>query len=281
MRPFVFLFCFFSFTCFAQDPDAFKKSGEGLDKVSSTLPKDIKLKIVKSLNHFIIKEIYSQDHMDLEKDLNNFTFVDYDSDHDLDIIYYGPIGGEPLGTIFFMNSDNSYGSEFLSVGQVKEIKIDNTSQQLYFKMIESPCCADIVEGTVLYQVDFSKPERVFTTLNRYHYIAGTGKPTDFIAPLKFKILNPQYKLRHSPEIDDTPLDPNSEFNLPGNVIAEYSAGASGTAIASKTDATGKVWWFVIMDYNSTPIRTIIHDMDSKSKFYTCGWLSNRYAEKLE
>lgn len=273
MRYFFFLFCLFSLNCFGQNPEDFKKLGESPSALSSTLPKDVKLKIVKGLDHFIIKEIYSQDEMNVEKDLGNFAFIDYDEDHDLDIIYYGALREGRLGTVFFMNKDNTYSAEFMAFGEVSELKLDEQYQQLYFKLIEPPSSSDLVEGMSLYQVDFSKAERAFISGNRYHYVTGMGKVTNFIAPIKFKISNPQNKLRYSTVIDDTPLDPSMESSLPGNVIAAYAAGASGTAIATKTDKAGNVWWFVIMDANAEPTATILNDMGTKSKFYRCGWMS--------
>lgn len=266
---------------FSQNPEDFIATGEKLENYSIKINPDHKLKVVKEINHFIIKEYYSQDWLDIREDLDNFHFIDYDFDKDLDIIFYGFIGGEPQGTIFFENIDNKYNQAFLETGYISEIKLDKESKNLHFKVKEPPCCVDVVEALKVYTVDFKSSERRFTLNHRYHYLTGTKLPDKFIAPAKFRVLNQHYKLRSSPIVDDSPADPDIYYSLGGNVAAIYPKGSNGIAISSYVDSTDRIWWFVIMNDNSSTLQTEIHDMDFDSSFYRCGWMSSRYLEKLE
>jgi hypothetical protein len=61
----------------------------------------------------------------------------------------------------------------------------------------------------------------------------------------------------------------------GNLQAKYPAGATGIALAEQADATGRVWWFVVMQ--SMPI-------DEKAapgpQAWQAGWMSSRFVTPL-
>lgn len=71
-----------------------------------------------------------------------------------------------------------------------------------------------------------------------------------------------------------------EWDERGNVMAEYGRGARGTALAERTDSTGRVWWFVRMD-GATPPRDahISAPEDHAGRVLPTdrlGWMSSRF-----
>ena len=210
--------------------------------------------------------------------LSLFHFVDYNNDGEDDIFYNGWSGGE--GTMLLViTSTGTYKIDQYFSGRVQNIKMDNGNIKS-IEILDYSCCAGYVDHLQL--LNFDNSTNQFLKVNDYAIITGTPIPTDFFEPIKFSITNEFYNLRTDPEIQKmkngtVPFDPIKEQNI----SAVYTAGDTGTAIAAKTDSTGRIWWFVIMD--DKPIsETIFYDGNNDFETYQpVGWLSSRFVKKVE
>lgn len=105
------------------------------------------------------------------------------------------------------------------------------------------------------------------------HFGGTDIPLHFNIYQRFKVIQPKYRLRKTPIIKDN------------NVICELSEGDTGLAIASRTDETGRVWWFVIADNNIKKNTTDYFYIDSESpdglNYKMLGWISSSYVQKTQ
>ena len=90
---------------------------------------------------------------------------------------------------------------------------------------------------------------------------------------KIEVLNSPYYLRATPEII------NDEFHYhyeKGNIIAEFSKGDTGYALDQRTDNTGRVWYFVIMN---PPQGNGFHNYDIDRHEKWLGWMSSRFLDR--
>ena len=122
---------------------------------------------------------------------------------------------------------------------------------------------------------------------RRHGVLGRAEmeiPTRFMAaPRRFTVANDGYLLRGSPRVQDAKAGEFPEWyewEERGNVMAEYGRGARGTAMAERTDSTGRVWWFVRMD-GATPPRAAqidapVDHADRVLPIDRLGWMSSRF-----
>ncbi len=87
-------------------------------------------------------------------------------------------------------------------------------------------------------------------------------------PSRFHILMSSYNLRCKPLVDPRPFDPEYEQN--SNSIALYEKGDRGIAIGDKADATGRIWWLVVIE---SPPKTKLRGIKES---HLIGWMSSRY-----
>jgi len=98
--------------------------------------------------------------------------------------------------------------------------------------------------------------------------------------IPFKVSSEKYNLRLSPEIDSTTDYFGRDFY--GNEIAEYPKGSLGYALAEKKDSSGRIWWFVLMTNNIIPIRSFYPRWEGAPiKYFSIGWMSSKYLERLD
>ena len=113
---------------------------------------------------------------------------------------------------------------------------------------------------------------------KLNFIQGTKFPNEFdISPLLFNIAKEGQQLRCTPIIEDIELN---DYTLYGNVIAEYSIGTKGMALASKKDSEGRSWWFVVIFDNSIPIRTKFNQGNNEGPYNSFGWMRNEFLKVI-
>lgn len=215
---------------------------------------------------------YLQDNNALKENLNSFHFLNLNQDPHMDFVYEGYAGSENKVTIFYTgHSEGYFDKVFIEEGILYEItKPTITTDALYFKLLRNDPCFDCLGVKNL--LTYSYNNKGFKLLETVSYTDGTEMVNQIEFNKHFKVLNPTYYLRSTPNVNNDKGTHNSLF---GNVIAEYSAESCGKAIASKIDSTGRLWWLVMMkaDESSNSI------FEEKNGYYL-GWMSSRYLEQL-
>lgn len=141
--------------------------------------------------------------------------------------------------------------------------------------IQYGCCDDPINYWQQWTINPTTGNISIHKTEEYYFMEGTNFPDKFDAHTKFRIINTSYKLRATPEIiNDKPI--NYHFEQ-GNVIAEYSKGDTGFALASETDEAGRIWWFVALDESMSEGYSVY---SSKRNRKWLGWMSSRYIEKI-
>ncbi|HEU4883504.1 MAG TPA: hypothetical protein VFT45_14695 [Longimicrobium sp.] len=223
----------------------------------------------------------------------DFHFVDFSGDGVADVIYDGA---------WYVRNENGFGAmegthfKLYQViggrgvqvmdhhGTVQRIWKGAAGQPISFRTVHYGCCSD-----PMWAIEYFRPVRAGDTVRfeRRHGVLGRAEmeiPTRFMAaPRRFTVANDGYLLRGSPTVQPTPAEANPEWyewEGHGNVMAEYARGATGTAIAERTDDTGRVWWFVRMD-GATPPRAAqiegpVDDANRVLPIDRLGWMSSRF-----
>jgi hypothetical protein len=147
------------------------------------------------------------------------------------------------------------------------------------------CCADYRDTKRIYEITYDKANfPSFVKMYQGMSIYQEEKPDTLLdKPLRFEVLNDHYNIRSIPAVDDTSEQIwTAENDLPfvGNVIGKLPKGARGTAIAKKTDATGREWWYVEMDEEFFPLGLAFTKRDEDYPTKVIGWVSSRFVKVL-
>lgn len=223
----------------------------------------------------------------------NFHFVDFSGDGVADVIYDG--------AWFMRNGEGEFGAgegSRLKMYQVMDGRAvmvmehhasiqrvwkGRPGEPVSFRTLHHGCCADPE-----WSIEYHRPVRRGDTVRfEAHYRVmgreGIVMPATFMdRPRQFTVGNDRYLLRESPGIDPATADGEDWYRWEGhgNALAEYGRGARGTAIAERTDSTGRVWWFVRME-GGTPPRdaqtSAPHDPAGREMpVDRLGWMSSRF-----
>lgn len=222
----------------------------------------------------------------------DFRFVDFSGDGVADVIYDGA---------WYVRNENGFGAlegshfKLYQViggravevmdhhGTVQRIWKGSPGQPVSFRTVHYGCCSD-----PSWSIEYFRPVRAGDTVRfeRRHGVLGRAEmemPTRFMAaPRRFTVANDGYLLRGSPRVQDAKTGEFPEWyewDERGNVMAEYGKGARGTAMAERTDGTGRVWWFVRMDGATPPRAAQFEPVDQASRVLRVdrlGWMSSRF-----
>jgi hypothetical protein len=221
----------------------------------------------------------------------DYHFVDFNGDGVDDVIYSGgwydrtPNGFSALeGTRFklYQVMDGRAVLVLSYPGAVQRIFRGGRGQPVSLRAVIHGCCAD-----PQWNVDYLAPRRAGDTVKFEPYRRVMGRegivmPTAFLdRPRRFTVSNDRYLLRDSPGIDTPPANGEDWYLWEGhgNAIAEYGRGARGIALAEQTDATGRVWWFVLMDGRTWPLHAQFAEIhDDALRMDRVGWMSSRFVQ---
>lgn len=218
----------------------------------------------------------------LASNLNNFHFIDYNMDGNIDIIYTGNAGTETKRTLIFeLDNDSNYIKTFDKYGELIELSSKDKLSPYDLILKENACCGGFSVVYEVFQQVYNKDTLELQASVKYSSINGTEFPSVFFdSPVLFEVKNELYYLRLNPKIDNE--TENEELHINGNIIGEYTSGAKGYAIAKKQDDTGRIWWFVFMLNDSLPLNSILDcGSNDKNKFYSFGWMSSKYLNEIK
>lgn len=224
--------------------------------------------------------------------VEDFHFVDFSGDGVADVIYSGGWFMRMTDGRFGAGEGTQYklyqmiGGRAVQVmsghGDLQRVWKGAPGQPVSLRTVHYGCCSD-PEWTL----EYLRPARSGDTVRYEPYRRVMGRaememPARFLAqPRRFTVENDPYLLRAEPRIDDAEDNAWPSWPGRGNAVAEYSRGARGTALAERTDSTGRVWWFVRID-GATPPRDaqIIDDPESRVPMDRLGWMSSRFLTPL-
>lgn len=232
-----------------------------------------KVNIVKTIDDDLTKYLHQSNLLD--RNLKSFHVVDFDIDGDDDIIFSGAGGTDSKQVILYRLSDGKYTPILNIFGEIINISNPFTGSPLILTIIHYPFDPpDILRNIETYSPVMINDQYEYLVSSKICFIEYTEFPTSFNMKLPFVINNNKYNLRLSPRIDH---DTEYFEGRKGNIIAEYSKGAKGIALAERTDDTGRIWWFVMMHNNVMPQNTLfVNTGNNKVPFHSLGWVSSRY-----
>lgn len=226
---------------------------------------------------------YSLEMLDARNEnLWNFAkSVDINNDGLKDVVYSGPSGGEPNVVYFFIQTSSGFDQVFeVMQGIVKVTWEGELLNQVFVS--DWGCCAAIHLVNSVYDVEYDGRYKrpIFRKVFQSIEVGGQlVKPKNYFSdPIEFVVENDGYKLRIAPMIDDSTTFHSIEIT--GNTFATLRQGTTGTALASQTDDTGRIWWYVAIDFDKNVQNCIMRTPD---EFPTkvIGWLSSRYVTNIE
>lgn len=211
--------------------------------------------------------------------LSNYHVFDITEDGLLDIIYSGP-SGEGSAVILFENRNGRFIESDFIYGELTGLKRLELSRTIEIQTHAYPCCAGVLH-TLRTVVVISNPDELeVITLSQLDYVDATADRTQRMTPIVFETINPEYKLRATPEIL-TEYDLGIETIDGGNTVAIYPEGSIGKAVGKSTDETGRVWWLVIMQNNINPLNTLMYYQNDPKGSQSIGWMSSNFVKELK
>jgi hypothetical protein len=223
------------------------------------------------------------------ENLRHFHLFDFTGDGVDDVVYSGPWYergpngfGAMEGTRFKLYQVmNGRAVEVMQhYGSLQRIFRGGAGQPVSFRTVQYGCCSDPE-----WSIQYYRPVRAGDTVRyeahgRVMGREGLEMPAAFMSsPRSFTVNNARYLLRADPGIDTPPQDDADwdEWAGRGNALAEYGRGARGIALAERTDATGRVWWFVRMDGRTPPVDAQFPEANSEGiRMDRLGWMSSRF-----
>lgn len=275
----LFSFLSFSFCVNSQDWEALLPNYFNFENDDKSIPQAQKKEAITKLQSIgIFKELYDYKG---SLEIDNFHFFNLDDDEHLEIIFYGFAGAESNITVLIDNKNGELRILDQFMGRIVSIDKNNSNQLSKIKILEFACCAGVVNHLLTYS--WSPIYSEYQVIDDIAFIDGTEWPLNFSLRQRFKTTAEYYRLRSSPIIDNSKYSNNErDFDAIGNILAEFPEGTEGTALAEKTDETGRVWWFVYFDPISRPSNSLFHGSSNyEGLFKFAGWTSSRYVEKID
>lgn len=221
---------------------------------------------------------------EVEESPNDFHFVDFSGDGVRDVVYNGPWIEMREGEVAAMEGDRLLFYQVIGGRAVRVFEEHASLQRIWrgragepisFRAVHYGCC-----GEMVLHIAYYRPEARGDTVRYrlWHRILGSSDaepPERFLVePKRFTVTQDRYTLRYSPEISGE----DRVWEGHGNASAEYGRGARGVALAEAADATGRVWWYVLMD-GRTPPTAEPKDLDWHEDNLPddrLGWMSSRF-----
>lgn len=222
-----------------------------------------------------LKEPYTPTLSDL---INDLHVIDINNDGLDDVVFDGMSGGEPREIAIFLNNGNTFSKIFTDYQGITKIEIQN-GILTKINIKDWGCCANFIVTTKFYDVEYKDGVFEFNQKMSFKYVENTVLPDKYWSATKtVEILNDNYNLRFSPEIDDKTiiyLDTEPTF---GNTIGKLSKNSFAIALGESTDATGRIWFFVALTPEFELKESYLYDSKNEMKSYKCGWISSRFVD---
>ena len=225
----------------------------------------------------------------------DYHLVDFTGDGTADVVYdgawyvrsEGEIGAREGTHTRLFQVMNGRAVEVGDIhGSIQRRWPGRAGEPLSFRTVSYGCCSD-----PQWAIEYYRPTRTGDTVRfeAYHRVLGRAElrmPERFLdEPRRFTVNADRYLLRDAPVIRDqqTGEFPEwTEWEGHGNAMAEYGRGARGVALAEQADATGRLWWFVLMDARTPPRDAQVEDYTDEAgrrvSWDRLGWMSSRFLQ---
>lgn len=215
----------------------------------------------------------------------NFHFVDFSGDGVVDLVYSGQNWacdqgyGEGTITVFYHSRQGKLTRVARSIGHITGAWRPGPWEPFTFLVKEYGCCdAEYIVYHHLHPARAPDGSMAYTAGNYVYSHRYVELPeVRFDLPRPFAVRQDEYNLRASPKIPE----------YPDNIRAVYGAGATGVAVGEATGPEGRIWWFVVMDAATRPLRVwdfyetwVGNPADPRAGGRYVGWMSSRYLDLL-
>jgi hypothetical protein len=216
----------------------------------------------------------------------NFHFVDFSGDGVVDLVYSGRIWTcdvgffEGMQTVLYHNYKGELTRVVLTAGRITGAWRPGPWEPTSFLVREDGCCDAEYSVYHILHPERARDGTLTYTAGNYVYSRRAMELPDvrFELPRPFRVRQDEYNLRDAPKIPQ----------YTDNILAVYGKGATGIAVGEATGPEGRVWWFVVMDAPTRPLRvrelsyeTMFRDpADPRVGGRYAGWMSSRYLDVL-
>lgn len=217
-----------------------------------------------------------------DKLIDALHICDINGDGKDDLIFEGKSGGEPYEVAFILHTTNGFNIVFKSFQFLR--KLDIKAGKVFRAYIKDDgCCAAYIDFNKTYTATYKGdiPHLKLETVSaNYHNMPFNG--SYFKSPIRFAVLNENYKLRFEPIVNDTTKNGIDGEIHKGNTVAELHKNTTGTALASSTDKSGRVWWLVQIPAKYKLGKSLFYeDPENGITADKVGWISSRYVKTID
>ena len=267
---FIILCCLCCYNLSAQNLELFDSSKKFNWEQVDSAPLDTPT--LKSIFPVVVNKPF-HDLKTLINAIDLFHFIDLNKDGVNEIIYNGWTGGE--GEMIHVLWENNQKFELKQTILGRIVELNPSSSKAKMTVLDYACCAGYIDHLTYFELN----GLVFQITEDYAIPLYKLKDLNLIDPVQFEVQRDPYNFRLYIEIQQN-LDPSDyPFDLiqNQNIAAIFSTGDTGTALAEKTDETGRIWWLVVMNNAPKHPRTIFYrGNNGYEQYMPIGWMSSRY-----
>jgi hypothetical protein len=215
---------------------------------------------------------------EVEQGAPYFHLVDVDADGRLDLVYSGPNtfckgAAEGENTTVYANRGARLQRIFQAYGGLVGMWRVAPWQPFTLVVRQDGCCADWARHLVAFHPRAGRDGWRYDEVTSVETTYETRLPKSALpAPRAFTVGQDAYNLRIAPVVDDTAEGQFMVDDRHGNVHARYARGSRGLALSEETDATGRVWWFVVMQSPAVGDAPVTGNVPT----WKAGWMSSRF-----
>ncbi|MEP0366411.1 MAG: hypothetical protein ABJN36_15215 [Cyclobacteriaceae bacterium] len=252
---------------------------DGIDWGHYPSHEQTRLALIKEINKSLGNKVGTLPGGRVLGNLSDYYVFDVTEDGLLDIIYSGPYG-EGNAVIIFENRNGHFIQSDAIPGELTGLRRMELSRTIEIQTHSYPCCAGSLHSIRVVVVN-STPKKVeLITLSKIDFIEGTADLIHSMNPVIFETVNPEYRLRATPQILND-YDLGIETIDGSNTVATYPSGSIGSAVGKTVDDTGRIWWMVIMKNNLKPIKTLMYYNNDSRGSESIGWMSSNFVKVIE
>lgn len=216
----------------------------------------------------------------LDEWLTGFKKYDFSGDGIEDLLFISYCGTEELRNYLWVKKDDKY--NYSGVAEGKLIKFFRTPDAKASSAVTrgGRCCLGYIGFINLYKPSGQAQGVKYSLAESVREFSQLTIPEKRTLSKRFEVRHDKYRLREHPVIDDKNDEYASDLEgtpVHGNILAEFTKGSKGLAIAEKEDETGRVWWFVIMDVDAKAEYSRFYGDQKSSK---AGWMSSRFLKVI-
>jgi hypothetical protein len=194
--------------------------------------------------------------------------MDLDGDRHPDMVYSGPIDGEPGMVRIWLARGTDYQLVFEDYQYISKLKTES-GRLVELQTADAGNDTGYLYFTRDYRISYGKGDPVFIKGKQTVIYKNTEEPPQFLeVPFTFTSRTDTLMLRASAARQNEPFIPS--LGSFGNIVARYRSTCQGTALARKITGPGNTWYFVEMSPAVVPSASIFYGTEKAS--HLSAWL---------